>query len=111
MINKTAVKLAQEIADDQRITVDYIQSIFNEASKQAVNEYLHKEQEGHTNPCSYGPLCPWCEIERLKEIIRKIPMKCPHCLSKLKTDAIERQDWIAADEYRTLIKTHAAKEE
>jgi hypothetical protein len=34
-------------------------------------------------------------------------MKCPHCLSKLKTDAIERQDWIAADEYRTLIKTLA----
>jgi hypothetical protein len=51
------------------------------------------------------------EIERLREIIRKIPMKCPHCLSKLKIDAIERQDWIAAAEYRTLIKALAGGEE
>jgi hypothetical protein len=51
------------------------------------------------------------EIERMREIIRKIPMKCPHCLSKLKIDAIERQDWIAADEYRTLINALAGGEE
>jgi hypothetical protein len=26
-------------------------------------------QEGHPSPCTLGPLCPYCEIERLRKIV------------------------------------------
>jgi chromosome segregation ATPase len=32
----------------------------------ALDENWRKEQQGHADPCTYGSLCPWCEVERLK---------------------------------------------
>lgn len=29
-------------------------------------DYQKSFQEGHSNPCTFGSLCPYCEIERLK---------------------------------------------
>lgn len=28
-------------------------------------------QEGHPNPCTLGPLCPYCEIERLSSKLHR----------------------------------------
>ncbi len=39
-----------------------------ERLRNALDEHLRSEQQGHTDPCTYGPLCPYCEIERLREV-------------------------------------------
>lgn len=37
-----------------------------ERLSKALDENWRKEQQGHADPCTYGALCPWCEVERLK---------------------------------------------
>lgn len=37
-----------------------------ERLKAALDEHWRSEQQGHADPCTYGPLCPWCEVERLR---------------------------------------------
>lgn len=29
-------------------------------------------QCGHPNPCTLGPLCPWCEIARLRALLTRV---------------------------------------
>lgn len=33
-------------------------------------EWQNAGQQGHPTPCTLGPLCPYCEIERLRDHIR-----------------------------------------
>jgi hypothetical protein len=37
-----------------------------ESIKNALDDHWRSEQQGHVYPCTYGPLCPWCEIDKLK---------------------------------------------
>ncbi len=38
-------------------------------------------QQGHSNPCDLGTLCPYCEIERLKELHDDGLVDCGGCTS------------------------------
>jgi len=51
--NNLAAENATLRADNARLTAE-------------LAEWHNAGQEGHPSPCTLGPLCPYCEIERLK---------------------------------------------
>lgn len=53
-------------------------------------------QKGHPSPCNLGPLCPYCEIERLR-----------YDITRRKENAIDACDRLTAAEARVLELTEA----
>lgn len=43
------------------------------AAEARVLAWEQAAQQGHPSPCTLGPLCPYCEIERLQEQLDKAP--------------------------------------
>lgn len=42
----------------------------------ALDAHWRAEQQGHTDPCTYGPLCPWCELEHQQAVVEAARAKC-----------------------------------
>jgi len=74
-----------------------------ERQNRALDEHWRSEQQGHTDPCTYGSLCPWCEVERLTAL--KVEAEA------LYEEAATARDSLRAeldDANRTLLRWHIA---
>lgn len=61
-------RLLRSTLDDQRKIIRSLDGAVAENTKlrAAIQSWEDSAQQGHPSPCTLGPLCPYCEIERLR---------------------------------------------
>jgi hypothetical protein len=48
-----------------------------ERLRKLIADWENASQCGHPSPCTLGPLCPYCEIERLRAELAELKRKDP----------------------------------
>jgi hypothetical protein len=63
---QTAIAAAMQAAKCESDRRGWEAMVAASAATKRVGDLEDAQQQGHATPCTFGPLCPYCEIDRLK---------------------------------------------
>ena len=85
-IERDGAELERLRAENERLTeaIDRLQQTWAEnapavAYKARAEAWERASQEGHPDPCTLGPLCPYCEIARLRAEVERLKIEAVRC--------------------------------
>lgn len=83
---ESGAELERLRAENERLTeaIDRLQQTWAEnapavAYKARAEAWERASQEGHPDPCTLGPLCPYCEIARLRAEVERLKIEAVRC--------------------------------